>query len=77
LISTGAARVEATTKVRQNNPTTIPNTIFLLTILFLLLSWNLKIVFAKIPQPRFACLQQEKNAKGSGIIPPFLILLLF
>jgi hypothetical protein len=34
----GAARVEATTKVRQNNPVTIPNTIFLFTISFFLLS---------------------------------------
>jgi hypothetical protein len=29
----GAAIAEATTKVKQNNPTTIPNTIFLFSML--------------------------------------------
>jgi hypothetical protein len=32
----GAATAEATTNIRQNNPITNPNTIFLFTILFLL-----------------------------------------
>jgi hypothetical protein len=45
----GAARVEAAINIRQNNPTTNPNTTFLFSISFFLLFLNSKIVFAKIP----------------------------
>jgi hypothetical protein len=72
----GAARAEAARKARQNNPTTNPNVTFFFSMPFLL-SWNLKIVFAKIPQPRLPALGRKKTPNGSGIIPPSLILLLF